>query len=94
MYRSCSFLIGKRINVHFIGNHKCGIEAQSEMADDLIVVRFVLILFNKIGCAGEGDLVDVFLHLIRCHTNTIINKFQGFLFRIHDNLDFRLIAVR
>lgn len=54
-----------------------GIKTKSEMADDLIIIWFILIFFNKIRSAGEGDPIDIFFHLIRSHTDTIINKFQG-----------------
>ena len=62
--------------MNIVGYHECGIEAQSEMADDLIVIGLVLVFLQKIGSAGESDLVDVFFYLILCHAETVINEFQ------------------
>ena len=46
--RHCSFLIGKSVDMDLIRNHECGIKAQAEMTDDLIVVGLVLIFLNEI----------------------------------------------
>ena len=52
-----SFLIGEGIDVYLVRYHECGVEAQTEMADDLILVGFILVFFKEIGGAGESDLV-------------------------------------
>ena len=57
-----------------IRNHECGIKAQAEMTDDLIVIGLVLIFLNEISRAGKGDLVDVLLHLVRRHAESVIDK--------------------
>ena len=90
----CSFFIGKGIDVNVVGYHKCRIEAQSEMADDLIVVCFVFVFLQKVGSAGESDLGDVFFYLILVHAETVINEFQGLGIRIADDFDFCLVIVR
>ena len=61
--------------MNLICYHECGVEAKSEVTDDLIVVCFVFVFFNEICCAGKCDLVDVFLNLVCGHTKTIIDKF-------------------
>ena len=61
------------------------------MTDDLILVRLILVLLNEIGRTGKCNLIDVFFHLISSHTNTIIDKLQGFLFRIDNNLNLTLV---
>ena len=63
----CTLLIGKGIDMHFVCHHESGIESQTEMADDLIRIALVLIFLYEVGCAGESDLVDVLLHLVRGH---------------------------
>ena len=72
--RNRALLIGKGIDVHLVRHHERGIKAQTEMADDLIVVGLVLIFLNEISRAGKGDLVDVFLHLVRRHAESVIDK--------------------
>ena len=61
------------------------------MTDDLILVRLILILLNEIGRTGKCNLIDVFFHFISGHTYTIINKLQGLLFRINNNLNLTLV---
>ena len=48
VYRFCTFLIRQSINMYFICYHKCGIESQSKMTDDLISIGIIFIFFNKI----------------------------------------------
>ena len=62
-----ALLIGQGVDMHFIRHHEGGVEAQSEMADDLIRVALILIFLYEVGCAGESNLVDVLLHLVRGH---------------------------
>ena len=80
--------------MYFIRYHKCGIEAQTEMTDNLVVVCLIFIFCNKICRAGKCDLVDVFLHLIRSHTDTVIDKPDGLCIRINDNIHSGLVAFR
>ena len=72
---------------HLVRYHECGVEAQAEMTDDLILVGLVLVLLHEIRCAGKCDLVDVLLDLVRRHTKTVIDELQGLLLRVHDDLN-------
>ena len=47
------------------------------MTDDLVVVCLIFIFCDKICRAGKCDLVNVFLHLIRSHADTVIDKLDG-----------------
>ena len=94
MYRSRPFLIGKRINLHLISNHERRIESQTEMSDHIILCSLVLIFLKELCRAGKCDLSDIFLHFIRCHTKTIIDKLHRLLFRIDDHFNLRLISLR
>ena len=94
VYRSSTLFIGKRVDVDIICNHECRIEAKTEMTDHLICVGFILILLKKFRCAGKGDLSNVLLHLVGGHTDTVIDKFQGFVFRVHNDLNPGLIVLR
>ncbi len=67
MYRGRPFLIRKRVNMHRIGNHERRIESKSEMTDDLVVVRLILIFFNEISRTRKCDLIDIFFDLVRSH---------------------------
>ena len=44
MYRNSPFFIRQRVNVHFVCYHKCRIESQTKMSNDLIFVGFIFIL--------------------------------------------------
>ena len=93
VYRLCPFLPGKRINMHFISHHKCRIKSKSEMTNDLVLVRLILILFNKVCGTGKSNLIDIFFYFIRCHTNTVIDKLQRLLFRINQHLNLPLVIL-
>ena len=75
MYWSGAFLIGKRINVNFVCDHKGRVETKSKVTDHLIRVGFVFVFFQEFGSAGECDLCDIFFYFIGCHTDTIIDEF-------------------
>ena len=92
--RLCSLFIGKGINVHLISHHKCRIEAQSKMPDDLVLVGLVLVLSQEVRSAGECDLIDIFLHFLRRHAKTVVDEFQSLLIRVHHNLHLGLVLVR
>ena len=64
------------------------------MADHLVVGGFVLVFFQKFRSAGESDLGDVFLHLIRIHADAVVDKFQSFFFRVYDYVYLRFVIVR
>ena len=62
----------------------------------MIWSSFALSLYfsSKICRAGKCDLVDVFLHLIRSHAETVIDKLaMVFVIRIYDNLDLVLYSL-
>ena len=77
--------------MHLVGYHECRIKAQSEMTDNLILVGLILILCNKIRCAGKGDLVDILFHFIRRHADAVIDELKGLLLRVHQHLYFPFI---
>ena len=89
-----TLFIGKGINVYLISYHKCRIKAKSEMANDLVIICLVLIFTDEVCRSGKSDLVDIFLHLICSHTDTIIGEGQCLCFRIHYNIDPCLIILR
>ena len=80
--------------MHLIRYHKCGIEAQAEMTDNLVVVCLIFIFCNEICRAGKCDLVDVFFHLIRSHADTIIDKLDGLCIRVYNHVHSGLVAFR
>ena len=63
------------------------------MSADLILIGLVLVLLDEIRRTGKSDLVDILLHLVRRHTDTVINKLERLLLRVHDHLNLRLITV-
>ena len=94
VYRLRAFLIGKGVDGDKIRNHKCAVEAQSKMTDDLIFVCLILILCDEISGSGKCDLVDILLNLILCHAQTVIDNLYELCLRINDHLDLALIILR
>ncbi len=78
---------GQRIDRDSVGDHEGRVEAQAEMADDLLVRRLILIFFNERSRSREGNLVDILIHFFESHTDTGIDHFQGSGFLIRDNDD-------
>ena len=64
------------------------------MTDDLVFIRFILVLVQEILGAGESDLVDILVNLILCHTETVIFDPDRLFLRIYGNLDFIRFIVR
>ena len=64
------------------------------MSDDLIIICFIFVLLQKLGCSGKSNLCNILFYFIGCHTKTGIDKFQGFLFRIDDHIDFIFVIIR
>ena len=73
-HRNGSFFIRFGDDLHFLGNHERRIETKSEVADDGGCV--VLVFFNELFCAGEGDLIDIFVDLFGSHTDTAVGDFD------------------
>ena len=94
VYRGCAILVGERINFYIVSHHKYGIEAKSEMTDDLILIGLILIFLQKSGSAGESDLCNILLDFSLRHTKSGINKFQCFFFGINDHLDAVFVIIR
>ena len=78
--------------MYFIRYHECGIEAQSEMTDDLVGIALVLIFLNEIRSTGKCDLVDILFHFVGGHAQTVILEGQCLLLRIHDDIHTSLIT--
>ena len=94
MYRRCTRLIGKGVDVYLIRYHESGVKAQAEVADDLILVGLVLVFCQEIGGAGESDLVDILLHLVSGHTKAVVAESQRLLLRVNNDVYFRFVFVR
>ena len=77
--------------MNLICNHESGIEAQSEMTDNLVFIGFIFVFLQKISSTGEGNLVDIFFYLVSGHSKTVISEGKGFIVRVDNNVDFRLI---
>ena len=92
--RLCAFFVGQRFDGHLVSHHEGRIKSQSEMSDDLVFIGFILILLHKSSGSGEGDLVDVFLHFVRRHADSVIDKLQGLLCGIGDDLNGKLLVRR
>ena len=63
------------------------------MTDDLIIVCLVLIFLYEIGGTGKSDLINVFLHLIGCHSQTVIDELKCLVLRIADYLNLWLVIL-
>ena len=89
-----SLLIGKRIDGDKRRYHERRIEAQSKVTDDLIVVRLILVFIHEGFRTGEGNVVDIFLHLVRCHAKSVIGNLNGLALGIQNHVDSCLPALR
>ena len=74
MNSGCVFLIGEGVDGHLVRYHECGIEAQTEMTDNLIVIGFIFVFLDEIRCTGKCNLVDIFFYFIGSHSKTVIDK--------------------
>ena len=91
-YRFCTFLVRQCINSHLICNHECRIETKTEVTDNLVFICLVLVLLKEICRTGESNLCNILFHFICCHTDTIIDKLQCLLFRIHNDIYTELLT--
>ena len=82
------------VDCDFISDHESGVEAETEMTDDIISGRLVLVLLDKLRCAGKCDLCDVLDDLVLRHADTVIRKGQRLRIRINRDMDFIFIVVR
>ena len=81
----------ERDQLHLVGHHEAGIEAQAEVADDGIILAFIF-LQEFLG-AGEGHLVDVALHLIGRHADAVVADRDRFGFAINADADLSFFAL-
>ena len=91
--RGASFFVRPGINGYLICNHKCRIKSQSEMADDLILIGFILIFFQEILSAGKSNLVNILLYLFCSHAQSVIchgNRLFIWIYS-HLNLIFQIL---
>ena len=84
--------VRKSIDMHFISHHEGRVKAQTKMSDNLILIRLILIFFDKIRSSRKSNLINIFFHFIGSHTDTIILKGQCLFLRIHNHLNFTLIV--
>ena len=90
----CALLVGKRIDGNLVGNHECGVESESEMTDNLVIVCLVFVFLDEIRRSGERDLVDILLYFVSRHSETVIGKGHRFLLGAYNHIDARLIIKR
>ena len=64
------------------------------MSDNLVFIGLVLILGNKVSRPGNSDLVDILLHLIRRHTDTVIRDPDRLFLRMDLHVNPRLKIIR
>ncbi len=83
--RSSTLHIRQGINRYLMRYHKCAIEAQTKMTDNLLLASLILVLAKEIGSAGKCDFVDILLYFISRHTDTVINKGKRLFIRIRTN---------
>ena len=94
VHRLSAFLPGQGIDLDQLRHHKGAVEAQAEMTDDLVVRRLVLVFFQKCLGAGESDIVNIFLDLLRSHAQTVVSDFDRLFPGVHFDIDAGLIAFR
>ena len=88
MDRLCAFHIAQCIDMDLVSYHKCRVEAQTEVTDDLVLICLTLVLFEEFICTGEGDLRDILFDLVHRHADTGIDELECFLIRVHNDMNF------
>ena len=83
MYGFRTLFIGFRENLDLVRHHECRVESQSEMSDN----GLVLILLHELLGAREGDLVDVFVHLLGRHADAAVGHGERFLLLVGGDAD-------
>ena len=69
--------------MNLVGYHKCRIEAQSEMTDDLIVRLLLSLYFSRKSVAPEKAIWVMYSSTSSLvHAETVIDEFQGLVIRI------------
>ena len=88
VYRLCVLLVGEGVDVYLVRYHECGVEAQTEVTDDLDRSLVLSLYLSRKSVAPENAIwCDVLLHLVRRHTKTVIDELQCFLLRVDDDLN-------
>ena len=73
-------------DIHAVGDHERGIEAKSEVADD--VGRVIALVFGQeVLRAGEGDLVDVAIDLLGGHADAAVGDMDGLVVLVDLHVD-------
>ena len=89
MYRLGALLVGAGENLHFVSDHESGVESQSEVADN----RLVLVFLHELLGARKGDLVNIALHLVGSHADASVGDRQGFGILVRRNADRQVAQV-
>ncbi len=76
-----------------VSHHERGVKSESEMPYYLIFGGLILIFLEKFRRAREGDLRNVFLHLVGRHADAVIDEFERLFVGICDHLYIRLIII-
>ena len=71
------FLVRLREDFHLLRYHEGTIKAQTEMPDDGF--RLVFVFVHELLGAGERNLVDVLVHLLGGHADTVVSHGQRLL---------------
>jgi hypothetical protein len=83
----CALFVGEGIDFDLACHHEGRVEAQTEVPDDLAIATVFIFLDEFFG-AGEGDLVDVLLHLVGGHADAVVCDRELFVVFVDRNLDF------
>ena len=79
-------LVGFGEDIHAVGDHEGGVESESEVADDAGGV-VALVFGEEVFGAGEGDLVDVAVHLLGGHADAAVDDVDGLVVLVDLHLD-------
>ena len=71
--------------LHLLGDHETGIEAQSKVAND--GVAFLFVFFEEVFGAGECNLVDIALDLIGVHADSVVGNGERVGFAVDPDAD-------
>ena len=72
-------------------HHKTRIKTQAKVANNGIV--FLLVFFKKIFSTRKSNLIDITLHFICGHTNSVVGNGESFGFTVYLNFDRAIITL-
>ena len=77
---------------HLVGDHKCGIESDSELSDGLTIGSFVEGFLELQGTA-VCDVTEILLHLLGSHSDSVVGYGDSACILVDGDVDLQIVPV-